>query len=166
MSGSKQTQLKSVKWQDPSKFSISFTGAGAGTLGLPQDKITMACKGISLASVAGAPIEQFIAEEWRFSIGRLESYQISITFQDFDNFTLYKKFAKAIQKFLRMYPDDQKFNIMIYTAEDFTPGSLVPIIEFKDCMLMSIEAPTLDNSAVASIGEFSVAIKCSYADIF
>ncbi len=165
MSGSKQTLVKSVNWQDPSKFGISFTGSGAGVLNLPADKITMACKGISLASVTGAPIEQFVAEEWRFAIGRLESYQITISFMDYNNFTLYKKFSKAIQKFLRMYPDDQKFNIHISTADNFTPGSLVPIIDFKDCMLMSIEAPNLDNSAVARVGEFSVSIKCSYADI-
>jgi len=57
MSGTMQTLAKSVNWQDPSKFKISFTGAGAGTLGLPDDKITMACKGISLAAITGAPIE-------------------------------------------------------------------------------------------------------------
>ena len=166
MSGSMQTLIKSVKWQDPSKFALAFTGTGAGTLGLPADKISMACKGISLASVTGAPIEQFIAEEWRFAIGRLESYQISIGFQDFDNFTLYKKFSKAIQTFLRKYPDDMKFNILVMTAPEFSPTELVPIIEFKDCILMGMEAPTLDNSAVASVGEFSVSIKCSYAKIF
>ena len=107
MSGEMQTLIKSVNWQDPSKFFIYFTGAGAGTLNLPADKITMACKGISLASVTGAPIEQFIAEEWRFSVGRLEAYQINITFQDYNNFTLYKKFSNAIQEFLREYPDSQ-----------------------------------------------------------
>jgi hypothetical protein len=165
MSGQMQTLIKSVNWQDPSKFKIMFTGPGAGTLSLPSDKITMACKGISLASVTGAPIEQFIAEEWRFAIGRLESYQITISFLDYNNFTLYKKFAKAIQKFLRMYPDDQKFNIHIYTADNFTPAAVIPIIDFKDCILMSIEAPTLDNSAVASVAEFSVSIKCSYAKV-
>ncbi len=165
MSGSMQSLTKSVNWQDPSKFRIAFTGPGAGTLALPSDKITMACKGISLASVTGAPIEQFVAEEWRFATGRLESYQLTIAFMDFNNFTLYKKFSRAIQKFLRMYPDDQKFNIHISTADNFTPGSLIPIIEFKDCMLMAIEAPNLDNSAVASIAEFSVSIKCSYANI-
>ena len=165
MSGNMQTLTKSVNWQDPSKFKISFTGPGAGTLNLPQDLITMACKGISLASVTGAPIEQFIAEEWRFATGRLESYQLSISFLDFNNFTLYKKFSSSIQKFLRMYPDDQKFNILVATADNFSPGNFVPIIEFKDCILMSIEAPNLDNSAVASIAEFSVSIKCSYANI-
>jgi len=165
MSSQMQTMIKSVNWQDPSKFRISFTGPGAGTLNLPPDKITMACKGISLASVTGAPIEQFVAEEWRFAVGRLESYQLTISFLDYNNFTLYKKFAKSIQKFLRMYPDDQKFNIHISTADNFSPSGLIPIIDFKDCMLMSIEAPTLDNSAVASVGEFSVAIKCSYAEI-
>lgn len=166
MSGPMQVAIKDVKWQDPSKFSISFTGAGTSVLSLPEPRVlSMACTGIQLAEIATTPIEQYVAEEWRFAIGRLENYQISIGFKDFNNFTLYKKWANAIQEFLRMYPDDQKFNVDIMTADDFNPNELTPIVSFKDCILIAVGAPQLDNSAVASVAEFSVTIKCSYADI-
>lgn len=166
MSGVVQSLIKSVNWQDPSKFKIHFTGAGASKINLPEHILTIACKGISLADVTTAPIEGYIAEEWRFAVGRLESYQISITFLDFNNYTLYRKFSKAIQDFVREYPDSQKFNIDIYTTDNFTPNDLKPVISFRDCMLVGIQAPMLDNSAVASISEFTVSIKCSYSKIF
>ena len=70
-----------------------------------------------------------------------------------------------IQENLREYPDDQKINIAIYTADDFDPSGFSSILTFKDCILMTVSGPTLDNSAVASIGEISVVFKSSYIDL-
>jgi hypothetical protein len=167
MSGAMNIAAKQPLWQDPSKFSISIVGAGAGILGLPgPDVLSMACQGIGLAELNTSPIEDWVGEEWRFATGRLENYQISITFKDFDNFTLYKSFANAMQEFSRMYPDDQKIDILIQTSDDFAVTGMGGTVDFKDCMLISVSGATLDNSAIASVAEFTVTLKCSYVTTY
>jgi hypothetical protein len=163
MAGPKNTELKGKKWQDPSKFKVTISGLGAGEIGVAD--VTIACTAISLAEINTTPVEEWIGEEWRFATGRLENMQFTLTFKDYDNFTLYKKFANAMQKFVRMYPDKQKCDIEIETADEFEIGSMVPLAKFKDSILVSVSGPTLDNSAVASLANFSVTFKTSYVTL-
>lgn len=169
MSGPMNVDAKNIKWQDPSKFRISLTGPGAdagGFSALDPALLSMSCTGVQLAEINTTPIEKFTAEEWRFASGRLENYQIQISFKDYDNFTLYRMWAKAIQDFLREYPDDQKINLEVETSDDFAVDGFSPIVHFKDCILIAVGGATLDNSAIASIAEFSVTLKCSYVETF
>ena len=164
--GVKNVQAKSVKWQDPSKFKIEITGPGSGILSLPSPEIlSMACQGVLLPEINTTPVEEWIGEEWRFATGRMENYNFSITFKDFDNFSLYKKFSNAMNKYSRMYPDDKKLDITINTSDDFALGSLSPITVYKDSILIGMSGSNLDNSAVASVAEFSVTFKCSYIEV-
>jgi hypothetical protein len=159
------TKAKNVKWQNPSIFNISLTGPGTKISGLDSiepEILSMACTGIQLADINAHNIEEYIGEEWRFANGRLENYQITVTFKDFDNFKLYRIWASTVQKALRMYPDDQKINLEVYTADSFDIEKYTKIVEFKDCMLTTVSGGTLDNSAIASVSEFSVVLKCSY----
>lgn len=167
MSGRMNIEAKQKKWQDPSKFNIEITGPGTNILNLPDSStLSLACQGIQLADINSAPIEDYIGEEWRFAIGRLENYQVAITFKDYDNFILYKKFANAIQKFVRMYPDEQKINIKINTSDDFSVDNFLPTVEFINCIIISVSGSGLDNSAIASVAEFTVTMKCSYVKTF
>jgi len=163
MSGSMNTLTKSLSWQDPSKFRISMTGPGSGELDLPKAEIlSSACQSIQVADITQTPIQEFIGEQWRFASGRLENYQIGITFKDYNNFELYRKFADGIQDFSRMYPDDQNINLEIYTSGTFDVDKFTKIAEFKDCLLIAVSGPTLDNSSVASVAEFTIQLKASY----
>jgi len=156
---------KTLKWQDPSKFSVQITGSGASKGGLdavPPNVLSAAITSITLADINTSPIEDYIGEEWRFATGRLENYLVTITMKDYDNFKLYRIWSSAIQKFLREYPKSQMFNVVIQTADDFSVTGYVKIAEFKDCILTTVSGPTLDNSAIASIAEFSVTMKASY----
>jgi len=166
MSGPKSTEAKLMNWQDPSKFRIFMTGAGADALELPDPELlTMACNGVEMASIATTPIEDYTAEEWRFASGRTEAYQIAITFKDFNNFELYRAWSTSIQKFQRWYPASQYFNLEIHTASDFSIEKFEKILEFKKCILTNVSGPTLSNDAVASVAEFSVQLKSSYVEI-
>jgi hypothetical protein len=167
MAGPKNTEIKAKKWQDPSKFKVTITGAGAGIIGgfTATPDLTLACTAVSLAEINTTPVDEWIGEEWRFATGRLENMQFTLTFKDYDNFTLYRGFAKAIQTFSRMYPNDQKCNIEIETADEFDIEAFVPLAKFKDSILITVSGPTLDNSAVASIAEFSVTFKTSYVEL-
>lgn len=163
--GAPNDLIKSLKWQDPSKFEVQLTGPGAalGKLDTVPPNILTACiTSISLPDINVTPIEGYIGEEWRFASGRLENYLITITFKDYNNFKLYKIWSDALQKFLREYPDDQKINIVVRTADDFSPTGLSKIVEYKDAILSTVSGPTLDNSAIASVAEFSVTLKASY----
>lgn len=165
MSGVKQTDSKIKKWQDPSKFSIEMTGAGHHFIGSPSaEDLSMACQGVQLAELTMKPIEDYIGEEWRFAHGRLENYQISITFKDYNNFTLYKNFANGMQKMTREFPDDCKIDVKVSSTDNFLINDFEDVVTFKDCMLIAVGGATLDNSAVASIAEFSVTFKASYVE--
>ena len=165
MAGPRNVITTGLNWVDPSKFIMDITGAGAGVLGLPgADELTSSCTSIQLADINSAPIEEYTAEEWRFAVGRLENYQISLTFKDYDNFKLYRIFANGIQEFLRMYPDDQKMNLEIQTSDPFAVDGFQMIAQFKDCILTTVSGPTLDHSAISSIGEFTITLKASYVE--
>jgi len=165
MSGRKNIEAKQKKWQDPSKFSIEMTGAGHSLIGFPTaEDLSLACQGIQLAELTITPIEQWIGEEWRFAQGRLENYQISITFKDYDDFTLYKKFSEGIQRMTREFPDDCKIDVKISATDSFQINTFVPVVTFKDCLLISVGGAMLDNSAVASVAEFSITMKASYVE--
>lgn len=167
MVGPRNVVTTSLQWQDPSKYIFDITGPGASIIGLPDaDTLTSACTSIQLPDINSAPIEEYIAEEWRFAIGRLENYLISLTFRDYDNFDLYKKWAYGIQKFLREYPDSQKLNLEIQTSSNFGVDDFVPMANFNDCILITVSGPTLDHSAIASVGEFTVTLKASYVQTF
>jgi len=161
---------KQLRWQDPSKFSISIMPVGSESSAMlssiTEEQLTSAITGIQLAEINTTPVEEWIAEEWRFATGRLEHYQIDLTLKDYENFTLYRLFSKAIQVFNRVYPDDQKFDIQVKTATDFDIKSYEPIITFKDCMMITVAGPQLDNSANSSIAEFNVIMKASYIETF
>lgn len=156
---------KSLKWDDPSKFQVQITGVGASLGNLDSvtpDILTAAITSISLAEINTTPVEEYIGEEWRFATGRLENYLMTITMKDFNGYTLYKIWSKAIQKFSREYPDSQKFDVVIFVADDFNINSFKPIVTYKDCILVTVSGPTLDNAAVSTIAEFNVIMKCSY----
>ena len=168
MSGSMNVIAKSVKWQDPSKFKIYFDGKGANAAGfsdLDPDLLSVSCTGIQLAEINASPIEEYIGEQWRFASGRLENYQITITFKDYNNFTLYKLWTKAIQDFLREYPEDQYFTLNIQTADAFDVDNFSDIVKFQKCYLTAVSGATLDNSAIASVAEFSVTFKAAYVEV-
>lgn len=169
MSGPMNILTKSVNWSDPSKFRLLINGAGAELGGfssghIKPEIITMACTGVQLADINSTPIEEFTAEEWRFATGRLENYQLQIGFKDYNNHKLYSIFLKAIQNFLREYPDSQKFDVSILVADDFDITNFKPLVTYKDCILIAVGGATLDNSAIASIAEFNVVAKCSYVE--
>ena len=169
MSNPMITLLKSINWQDPSKFKVTFSGSGASYGKLNSqgvDKTSMAISNIQLAEINTTPIEEYTAEEWRFALGRAENLQITINFKDFNNFTLYRLWTNALQDFMREYPDTIKFNVDIFVANIPDINNFTPIVSFKDCILVSVSAPTLDHSAIASIAEFSITAKCSYVKVF
>ena len=159
---------KSINWQDPSKFKVMILPTGSvssNLINITPEILTASINNIRLADINTAPIEEWIGEEWRFATGRLENYQVEITMKDFDNFKLYRMWANAKQKFVRAYPDDQKFDIKIQTASDYQITNYIDMVTFKDCMLITVNSPTLDNSANASVAEFSIVAKSSYVKI-
>jgi hypothetical protein len=165
MAGPRNVITTGLNWTDPSKFILDLTGPGASELGLPDaETLTSSCTSIQLADINAAPIEDWIAEEWRFATGRLENYQISLTFKDYGNFELYRKWSNGIQDFLRMYPDDQKINIEVQSTDSFGVNDFQPIVHYKDCILLTVSGPTLDHSAISSVGEFTVTLKASYVE--
>jgi len=154
------------KWDDPTKFSIEIkpTGRSARKLlkGFSEQDITVAAMSIQLPDMVITPVESWTAEQWRFVSGRLEPYQIQLTMKDYDNYHLYKTFAKAIQDFTREYPGSQMFDITVKTAADYDPNNYKSIVTFKNCMLISVAGPTLDHSAKANISEFSIIAKAQF----
>ena len=86
MAGPRNVITTGVQWQDPSKYIFDITGPGADIIGLPSAEIlTAACTSIQLPDINTAPIEEYTAEEWRFATGRLENYQVQLSFNDYDN---------------------------------------------------------------------------------
>jgi len=158
------------KWDDPSKFAVAIhpTGGTAAEFfsSISQIDLTTSLVQIQLPDLTITPVEQWIGEQWRFATGRLEHYQVQCTLKDYDNFTLYKTFTAAIQKFTREYPKDQMFEIQIKTAPDYQPENFQDVLIFKNCMLISVGGANLNHSANGTIAEFSFVAKAQYVETF
>ena len=158
---------KSIRWQDASKFRIQLIASGRAASNVISKMdphiLTTTILSIQLPEMNITPVEEWIAEEWRFTTGRIEHYQIQISFRDYDNLTIYKLWSYAIQEFSTLYPDDQKFDVLIQTATDYRINEFENVILFKNCMIVSVSGPSLDHSANQSIAECTVSLKSTYA---
>jgi len=118
------------------------------------DKLNLAIKTFTIPDLVTQPIETFVGGQWSYTTGIKELKRIDVTFNDFDDFYLYRLMTYILDGTKDMFPEDQYWGLKI------TPyDSDVVIFETEVAILDSVSNISLDRTNESQIAEFSISFK-------
>lgn len=156
--------INNINWSRTSHFNIdlrpkhqSFASKTKwGDVNKTSDDINICLKDVVLPQYSGQFNEEIINGKWHFSRAADKAYNITLTFKDFNNGTLYRKFVNCLQVSRGNYSDACDFIIKVY---------LYNLNNINICVLDTSEAQISDVSQITlsnennEILEFSVEFK-------
>ncbi len=158
------SKIYNTKWTLTSNFAIQFTGNAGGlwekTFG--NTDFNLYIKNFELPQYGSSElIEDFINNRYRMAQGVYDVASFAITFKDFDNFSLYRKFLKFLVESKNKYFDEVSFNIDVFKLPDHPGQTEMKMATVEKCFLKYVSKITLDNENTGQIGEFTINIKSS-----
>lgn len=151
--------INKVKWSKTCEFTVVINPNNEGFRNLikwgnPSDmqtSIDIALKDITLPQYTASMNEELIAGEWHFSRAFNEAFTTSITFRDFENASLYRRFVNAFMMAEGNYSDNAGFTIEVFLDSDKS----VQIMGIQDAQINSVSSLNLSQEN-AEILEFTV----------
>lgn len=156
------SKIYNTKWSLNSNFAIQFTGTAGGlwekTFGNVDFNLYM--KNFELPQYGSSElIEEFINDRYRMAQGIYDVTSVQVTFKDFDNFSLYRKFLGYLVESKNKYFDEISFSIDIFKLPDHPGQTEMKMATIEKCALKFVSKITLDNENGGQIGEFDINIK-------
>jgi hypothetical protein len=105
------------------------------------------------------PIEVFVANKWVIGNGRDELYRFSITFRDFDQMKLYRKFVQLYQRTREDYFDHVKFTVQLAKEGDYYGQNEQKLFDLENTIVESVSQLQFNNTTENQIAEFTVNFK-------
>jgi hypothetical protein len=105
------------------------------------------------------PIEVFVANKWVIGNGRDELYRFSITFRDFDQMKLYRKFVQLYQRTREDYFDHVKFTVQLAKDGDYYGQNEQKLFDLENTIVESVSQLQFNNTTENQIAEFTVNFK-------
>lgn len=151
------------KWSSSNNFTaqINLKGSMIAAVGQFQTDINLSIVSIKTPDITNASIEAFIANEWRIHNGRDNLYRYSITFRDYDQMFLYQKFQRMYNITKEYYFNEVAFDIILYKDADWYDEGQIEIVRLEDTLVDSVSNLDFNNTADASVAEFTVEFKCT-----
>jgi hypothetical protein len=145
----------SVHFGNPSSFASNF------------DIINAAIQEVTLPQVSFQPIQEFVGGEWIYTTGRPEIKQLTFTFRDYANGSLYSDFLRLSQFLKNKFPEEQYWKITINSRskKEYMNGlnssmaastGNAPLVGTSKAILESIGAVTLDQTSKGSFMTFTI----------
>lgn len=107
------------------------------------------------------PIEAFVANKWVIGNGRDELYRFTITFRDFNQMKLYRKFVQLYQRTREDYFDHVKFTVQIVKDTDYFGQNTQTLFDMENTIVESVSQLQFNNTTENQIAEFTVSFKCT-----
>lgn len=153
-----------TKWTLNNNFCIEINPEKSNSLwskiGLNNFDLNIYLKDFELPQYGAATIiEEWINDRYRMAQGTYDVSKISLTFKDFNEFTLYKCFLEYLTKSKNMYFDEASISIDIFKLPDYPGETPEKIMTIEKCSISYVSKITLSNDSEAQIGEFSLEIK-------
>lgn len=129
------------------------------------DDLNISIVSITTPDFTNDPIETYIAGKWFIQNGKESLYRFSITFRDYDQFTLYRKFVKIYKLTKENYFDDVAMNFVITKDSDWYNEEDKVLMSFDGVLVEGVSNLSFSNDSTAQIGEFTVSFKCNVAKV-
>ena len=159
-----------TKWSLFNNFSveIQFQGSLKDKIGWNDEvgkNLEFYVTNMTTPQLTTNPIEEYIADRYKFYNGKENIYQFTITFKDFEQMSLYKMFSKAFVYQRSMYFDEIKSTVIVYKEPDYLNESKSIIWTMENTLISGVSALTFSNENASQISEFSVDFKTNTLDV-
>lgn len=151
--------INKVKWSKTCEFTVVILPNNDGFKNLirwgnpseMQTSIDITLKDIVLPQYTASMNEELVAGEWHFSRAFNEVFVTTMTFRDFENASVYRRFVNAFIMSEGNYSDNTSFSIEVYLDEEKS----IQVMGISDAQISSVSSLNLsqDNSEIL---EFTV----------
>lgn len=155
--------INTIKWSKTSDFIVIMKPINATFQNLinwgnpteTQNSIDICLKSINLPQYTGRFEELLIGGTWVLARGADPVYQVDMTFRDFDNASMYRRFVNAFQISKGNYNDVCAWLIQVYLSNG---SKNILVMETQDALLTDVSQIQLsqDNNEIV---EFNVSFK-------
>lgn len=158
-------EIQRTNWTFTNNFDIQLLFDSKNTLankcGLSNLDINLYVKSCIIPQVGTSNlIEQFTLNRPRIAMGVWEPTMFNLTFKDFDNLNLYKRFVSYIAGERYTYFDEYKFQVKLMKLGDhITDEPEKHVITFDNCYMTTVSQITLSNETDSQVLEFDIQIK-------
>jgi len=127
--------------------------------------LEMCVKNINTPQFTNTPIEGFVADMWKIHNGRNELFKFNITFRDYNQMSLYRRFVRTYNTQKMAYFDECAMTITLSKDNDYG-GTDKILFNLEDTMIEAIGQLQFSNETEAQIAEFDVNFKCKNPIIY
>lgn len=124
-----------------------------------QDDINLSIISMTTPDFTNDPIEAYIANKWFIQNGKDALYRFSMTFRDYDQMGLYRKFMKIYNFAKEQYFDDVAMSVIVTKDGDWYNEEDKILINLDGTMVESVSNISFNNDTENQIAEFSVNFK-------
>jgi len=160
----------STKWSFINSFRVQFLfnsvmKQNVNWTSQDEDDMNLYIKSIDTPEYSNQGIQEYIGDQWKIHNGRNEMFTFSITFRDYDNLTLYRKFIKTYQWQKTLYYSQCKTGITIFKEGDYSDQPETMLYNLDGCMIDSISQLQFSNETDTQIVEFTIKFKCPIPEV-
>lgn len=156
------------KWSMINTFTvdINMTAWLEDRVGKFNEDINMSIVNFTTPDYTNNPIEVFISNRWVVQNGRDELYRFTVTFRDYDQLSLYKKFMQIYKLTKENYFDDVKLVITLSKDDDWgSEKEPNKFATYDGVLIEGVSNIAFDNTTENQIAEFTVSFKCTKPSI-
>jgi len=157
------TAIYNTKWSYINTFKVHFHFtdfiASESGWGSTYHDLSLYVKNVNTPEYTNAPIEAYLADQWQIHSGRNELWTFTITFRDYNNLSLYKKFVKTYNNQKIQYFDYIKTGVKIIKEGDYFDEKDTTLLDMPSCLIAAVGSISFSNETEAQIAEFDVQFK-------
>lgn len=148
-----------TKWTNVNEFDVVINLANKdkltgdhSRLGNVWDNLNFYITSVNTPDITQSPIDTYYGNEWALEAGREEIQRVTITFRDFDNFTIYNNVRAWLVATKDWYTNEKQLQLSIKQDNQ-------GIYEATECYLESISNISFSRENASQIGIFSATFK-------
>jgi len=122
-------------------------------------------KNINTPEFTNSPIEGFVADMWKMHVGRNQLFRFSVTFRDYNQMSLYRRFVRTYNTQKMAYFNECAMIVTLSKDSDHEGPDTV-LFNLEDTMIDAVGQLQFSNETEAQIAEFDVNFKCRNPIIF
>ena len=152
------------RWSMINTFSVKINMGNGLTqkIGAFSEDLDLNIVSLTTPDFTNDPIESFIANRWFIHNGKDSLYRFSMTFRDYEQMSLYKKFFEIYSLTKENYFDFVKLTITVTKEGDWAGQDDKKIFEYSGVLVEGLSNISFSNDTENQIAEFSVSFKCTH----
>lgn len=157
-----------IKWSMINTFTVQINLPQylVNIIGSFNDSINLNVISFTTPDFQNDPIESFIANKWFIQNGRDTLYRFSITFRDYDQMDLYRKFCLIYNLTKENYFNDIAMSILISKDADWYNEKDERFIDLDGVLVEGVSNLSFSNDTENQIAEFTVNFKCNKPQVW